>query len=453
MKLHAEIRSAAAAQRLLGEMDFPARDPSVHSEMYRWASDIFPICRSLTGDGVRNTLRYLQPGVPGLALHEVPTGTQCFDWEIPKEWNIRDAYLIGPDGDRIIDFKASNLHVLGYSLPIHKVLTLDELLPHLYSSEEQPDAIPYVVSYYKPRWGFCLPHNVKRKLKAGQYRAVIDSSLKDGSLSYGEFILKGRTSDEILLSSYICHPSMANNEVSGPVVLAALARWLSSLPERRYTYRFVWVPETLGAIAYLSKNIDAMKANIKAGYVVTCVGDNRTYSFLPSRFGDTLADRAALHVLGHLQPGYKQYSFLDRGSDERQYCAPGVDLPVASIMRSKYGTYPEYHTSFDDLSLISANGLGGSYEIYRQVLALIENNCNYRVTTVCEPRLGIRNLYPDLQRKEVSDDVVPILNLLAYADGDRDLIGLCDIARVPFTQAIPLLQALHRAGLVKKVVE
>ena len=430
--------------RAFPKLGLPEPDVATHAAMYRWACDLFPICRSLTGDGVRTTLKYLQDVVPGIAIHEVPTGTRCFDWEVPQEWNIRDAYLIGPDGSKIVDFKNNNLHVMGYSVPTDEMLTLDELQQHLYSSEDQPDAIPYVTSYYKPRWGLCLPDRVLKSLEPGAYRAVINSTLQDGALSYGEYLLKGATSDEILLSTYVCHPSMANNEVSGPVVSAALVRWLSSLPERRYSYRFVWVPETLGAIAYLSRNLDTMKAKIRA---------DRTYSFLPSRFGDTLADRAARHVMSALHPGYREYSFLDRGSDERQYCAPGVDLPIASIMRSKYGTYPEYHTSLDDLSLISPQGLGGAYEIYRQVIAVLEHNFRYRVTTLCEPRLGIRNLYPDLQRKEFSDDVVPILNLLAYCDGERDLIGLCDIAKVPFTQAIPLLRALHREDLIEKVTK
>ncbi len=258
-----------------------------------------------------------------------------------------------------------------------------------------------------------------------------------------------RSDEEILLSSYVCHPSMANNELSGPVVLAALAQWLASVADRHYTYRFVLVPETLGAIAYLSKNIETMKQNTRAGYVVTCVGDDRIYSFLPSRLGNTLADRAALCVLRGEGVALKEYTFLDRGSDERQYCFPGVDLPVASVMRSKYGTYPEYHTSLDNLSLISAQGLGGAFEMYRRIIALLEHNHYYRVTTVCEPRLGTRNLYPDLQRKEISDDVVPILNLIAYADGTRDLIDLCDITKVPFTQALGLLRALQREGLVQ----
>jgi len=453
MKLEASATPRVADGRDFPELAVPVVDGAVHAEIYHWAADIFPICRSLTGEGVRKTLGYLQNIVPGITLHEVPTGTRCFDWEIPHEWNIREAFLLGPDGEKVVDFNNSNLHVVGYSLAVDTELDLEELQEHLYSSEDQPDAIPYVTSYYKPRWGFCLPHRTRQQLKPGRYRAVIDASHTNGALSYADYILKGETSEEILLSTYVCHPSMANNEVSGPVVMTALARWLSSLPERRYTYRFVWVPETLGAIAYLSRNIRAMKAQTRAGFIVTCVGDDRGFSFLPSRHGNTLADRVARQVLSETHPQYREYSFLDRGSDERQYCAPGVDLPVASIMRSKYGTYPEYHTSLDDLSMISASGLGGSYETYRQVLTLLEHNHRYRVTTICEPRLGIRNLYPDLQRKEISDDVVPILNLLAYADGDRDLIGLCEITKVRFRDAVPLLRALHREGLVERVPE
>ena len=301
---------------------------------YELAKILFPINRSITGDGVRETLKIISQTLPSLVQYEVPTGTHCFDWEVPKEWNIKNAYLLDPNGKRILDFKNHNLHVVGYSVPIDKEITLDDLQPHLHSIPEQPSAIPYVTSYYKEQWGFCLEHRQREGLKDGSYRAVIDSSLKQGHMTYGELILPGESKDEILLSTYICHPSMANNELSGPTVTTMLAKWLISQPTLRYTYRIVFIPETIGSICYLSQHMDEMKKNTIAGFNISCVGDNRNYSYLPSRKGNTIADRAAKHVLEHHAANYTQYNFLDRRSDERQYCSIGVDLPVVTVART-----------------------------------------------------------------------------------------------------------------------
>lgn len=311
------------------EMDYS----KVGEYMYQLLKELFPICRSITGEGVRETLRIIQKHIP-IKIHGIPSGTKVFDWEVPKEWNIKDAYIMDEEGNKIVDFKKNNLHVVGYSIPVDKTVNLEELESHLYSIEDQPEAIPYITSYYKERWGFCISHNQRKKLKDGNYRVYIDSSLKDGYLNYAELIIPGRTSKEIFLSTYICHPSMANNELSGPVLLTYLAKWIMSEP-RKFSYRLVFIPETIGSITYLSQNYKEMKENIIAGYNLTCVGDNRAYSFMPSRYGNTYADKVALNVLRYSQPDFIQYSYLQRGSDERQYCSPGIDLPVASIMRTK----------------------------------------------------------------------------------------------------------------------
>lgn len=287
---------------------------SIGEEIYSLVKALFPICRSLTGDGVRRTLAMIQEKIPGMKIYEVPTGTVCYDWVIPKEWNVRDAYIIDPEGNKIVDFKENNLHLVGYSIPVDSLFTLEELQEHLHSLPDQPEAIPYITSYYKAYWGFCLSHHQRQTLKKGNYRVKIDTELKNGSLSYGELIIPGQSSQEIFLSSYICHPSMANNELSGPCLLTYLARWIASLSERRYTYRIIFIPETIGSIMYISKHLDELKENVKAGFIVTCIGDERSYSYLPSRAGDTLSDKAALHALSHIDPNFKRYSYLNRGA-------------------------------------------------------------------------------------------------------------------------------------------
>jgi aminopeptidase-like protein len=413
----------------------------------RLVQRLWPICRSITGPGVRATLQIIREHLANLVIHEVPTGTPCYDWTVPKEWSIRDAYVLAPDGRKIIDFAENNLHVVSYSVPVDLDVTLEELQSHLHSIPEQPNAIPYVTSYYKEAWGFCLAHSLRERLVAGTYKVRIDSELKNGSLSYGELILPGRSDREILFSTYVCHPSLANNELSGPAVATALAAWLTSR-DRRYTYRFAFVPETIGAVCYVSRHLEHLKRKVAAGFVITCAGDERAWSFMPSRGGNTLSDRAARHVLRHMAGSFQEYSFLERGSDERQYCSPGVDLPVSSIMRSKYGTYPEYHTSLDNLELVTARGLGDAFAAYQAVTMTLEADCTPRYRVLCEPMMGRYGLRPTMGKRGLTEESRTYGNILAYADGQHSLLEIADILGRPIWELRPLVDRLIELDLL-----
>lgn len=412
------------------------------------ATDLFPICRSLSGPGIRETLGYLKERIPQLEIHSVPTGTKVFDWTVPEEWHVREAYIEDETGKRIVDFQNHNLHLVGYSIAIDKIVDLEELQKHLYSVPEQPDAIPYITSYYSKRWGFCVTENQRKKLTNGKYRVFIDADLKDGALNYGEVVIPGMVEEEVFISTYICHPSMANNELSGPVVTTAIACWLNSLKNPHYTYRIVFIPETIGSITYTSLNLEQMQKRIIAGFNITCIGDDRAYSFLPSRAGDTISDRIVQHVLSNIDENYKSYSWLERGSDERQYCAPGIDLPIASIMRSKYGEYPEYHTSLDDLELVTSTGLAGGFDAIRQCLEVLEANIKPNITVLGEPQLGKRGLYPTLSTKESGAVVRTMMNLISYSDGEHDLVTIAEKISAPVSELLPIVEKLVDAGIM-----
>ena len=425
-------------------------------EMYDFVCKIFPYCRSLTGEGVRQTLNDLrefitQGGGPELQVFEVPSGTKAFDWTVPKEWKIREAYIEDEAGNHIIDMKNNNLHVLGYSTPVDKWVSLDELKEHVYTQPDQPDCIPYVTSYYKERFGFCMSENMKNSLPEGKYHMYIDSELFDGVLNYAEIVIPGETDEEVFFSTYFCHPSMANNECSGPAVSGELVKYVMSLPQRRYTYRFVYVPETIGSITYLSQgeHLSKLQKSMVAGFNLSCVGDNRDYSIVESRHADTLADRVLKNVLHyHTYNKYSTYSFLKRGSDERQYNAPGVDLPVVGFCRSKFGEYPEYHTSADDLSLVSPEGLQGAYDVMKQVIDALELNNKYKMKVLCEPQLGKRGLYPTISQKGSYDEIEAMTNFIAYADGKNDLLDISNTINVSVRELMKIIGKLQSAELI-----
>ena len=430
------------------------QDDTVHLEegikMFDICKELFPICRSITGNGIRKSFEILNKHLDKpFELFEVPSGTKVLDWTVPNEWNIEEAYIEDEAGNRIIDFKENNLRVVGYSVPVDEMLSLCELKEHIYTLPDQSDAIPYTTSYYKERWGFCMSENELKALNDGKYHAVIKSTLKPGSLTYGELLIPGDSEEEIFFSSYLCHPSMANNECSGPALMVSLANYILAMKHRKYSYRLVIAPETIGAITYIDKNLDVLKKNVIAAFNVTCVGDDRTYSIVHSRYGNTLADKVLTTVLKSHYPEYKNYSYIKRGSDERQYQAPGVDIPMVCFSRSKYHEYPEYHTSLDTLDIISGDGLGGSLDVMIKCIEALEANRKYTVTTLGEPQLGKRGLVPTMSTKETMKESWAMKDVLAYADGSNDLFDLSEVTGQPLELIITVVNKLVKAGLLK----
>lgn len=426
-------------------------DTEIGLKMYGWASDLFPLNRSLTGAGVRETLLYFQKEIPEILIHEVASGTRANDWVVPEEWNVKEAYLLDLQTGRRFDFKDNNLHLMGYSIPVNEIVSREELDSHLHTLPDQPNAIPYVTSYYSREWGFCLSENQKNTLSNGKFQVVIDSTLEPGVMNYGELLIPGQSKNEILLSTYICHPSMANNELSGPVVALAISKLVKELENKRFSYRILLIPETIGSIYYISRNLNEMKENINAGWVLTCMGDEGNYSYIPSRKGGTLADRVSIKTLEELGVNYNKYTFLDRGSDERQYCAPGVDLPVASLMKSKYGSYPEYHTSLDNLNFITPEGLRESYEMMKTAIEILESNKFWKLKTLGEPQLGKRGLYPTVSTKNSGTTVQDLMNVIAYCDGENDLIDISNICGLKFKEVLKIIETLFTNELVEEV--
>jgi aminopeptidase-like protein len=413
---------------------------------------LFPLNRSITGDGVRQTLSILNEIVPVLQV-EYPTGMKCFDWEIPKEWNIKDAYVKNSKGEKLIDYRDSNLHVLGYSIPFKGIIKKAELMKHLYTIPEMPEAIPYLTSYYKERWGFCLEHKRLKDFNDDEYEVCIDSSLYEGCLTLGEGFIKGLSSNEVILSTNICHPSLAHNELSGPVVQTMIYKNLLEKKGLNYSYRFLYLPETIGSIAYLSKHGEEIKKKCVAGFVVTCVGNDASYTYKQSRIGNSLADRAAKNVLQSSGNDYKIVDWFPTGSDERQYCSIGFNLPFGSLMRSMYGAYKEYHTSLDNLDFVSVKAMEETVRTYLDIIETIEINDFYKSSHIhCEPKFDKRNLYPTLgSQRKIENSMERMLYLWAFSDGRNDIIDIAEKLNICAKDLKPELNDLIKEGLLQRL--
>jgi aminopeptidase-like protein len=423
---------------------------AVGQNMHALATDLYPFCRSITGDGVRATFKRLALEIP-VVIHEVPSGTPVFDWNVPEEWNIREAWIKDPQGRKVVDFADHNLHVLGYSTPVAAKMPLSELTAHLFSLPDQPELIPYRTSYYKKNWGFCLPHRDLEKLEDGEYEVFIDSDHKpDGHLTYGEYVISGESDEEVLISCHSCHPSLANDNLAGIAVGVALAKHLAASP-RRLTYRFLFLPGTIGSITWLALNQDVIP-RIKHGLVLTCAGDSGPVTYKETREGTAPIDRAVRHVLKtsghehHIEP------FHPYGYDERQYCSPGINLAVGSLMRSPHGTFPEYHTSADNLDFIKPEAMADTLAKAIETIEVLEHNAVYvNLKPMCEPRLGKYGLYGGGGGQRVGEfSELALLWVLNQSDGTKDLLAIAERAGMSFRKILTAAVSLEQAGLLRK---
>ncbi|MCP5005005.1 MAG: DUF4910 domain-containing protein [Planctomycetes bacterium] len=421
----------------------------VGEDMVKLMRELYPICRSITGSGIRETLGILKKHIP-LTIHEVPSGTKAFDWTVPKEWNIRDAYIKNLKGEKIVDFQISNLHVLNYSLPVNKKISLDDLKEHLFTLPQYPDWIPYRTTYYKDNWGFCLSHNQFLKLEDSEYEVYVDSSLENGNLTYGEYYIEGETSDEVLLSCHTCHPSLCNDNLSGIALVTFLGKYLASLP-LRYSYRIILIPGTIGSITWLSVN-EPNLSWIKHGLVVACVGDPGTFTYKKSRIGNAEIDKVVEHVLKQSGKPYEIVDFTPYGYDERQYCSPGFNLPVGCLHRTPHGQYPEYHTSADNFDFVRSEHLSDSLSKYLSVLHILEHNRRYfNKNPKCEPQLGKRGLYTAMggQSNTIVDQMA-LLWVLNLSDGSCSLLDIAERSGMSFDSIKRAADALVKHDLLEE---
>ena len=415
---------------------------------------LYPICRSITGNGVRDTLKIIKKEFLKLKIHSVPSGTKVFDWNIPPEWNIKDAYILDKDNKKIVDFKNNNLHLVGYSIPINKFLSKKDLFNHIHTLPKQPKAIPYITSYYKKYWGFCVSHNEKQKFEkkyknSDKFKVVINSNLNArGKLNYGELILKGKSKEEILISTYVCHPSMANDNLSGTIVSMCLINYFSKLKNLEKTIRFIFIPETIGAITFLSKNLKYLKDNVIGGFNLSCVGDDKHHSCMFTKYENTLSDRSIVEAYNKLRIKFKRYSFLDRGSDERQYNSPGIDLPIATIFRTKFGNNPEYHTSLDDFNYVTEKGINGAFKVVKEAINILNKKIIPKNKILCEPLMGKRGLRSTLSTKNIKMLSLSYMNFLQYADGKIDLKQISERIKLSYKETFKIYNILKKHRLI-----